>query len=205
MNTRLRWALVVGAVIFAWFVWPTRYDRYTYQGMTVLRDRWRGCEKILTPAGPRSIGGDARCFLPGEDKTPSVIHVLADAELTAPDHVTQIVDDVMQGAGFINDTSSRQRQVMDGLDVTVTLDRPLPVLRVINHSSCMVEWFSLRILSRGEELKPVRVDIGHLEPGQERQTDLPVRIFPTDPQITLENVTFHDGDWDLQNSFCATP
>ncbi|GAA0523871.1 hypothetical protein [Deinococcus depolymerans] len=35
------------------------------QDMTVLRDRVRGCEKVLTPVGPRSVGGGRAVLPPG--------------------------------------------------------------------------------------------------------------------------------------------
>lgn len=205
MKTQLRWILLVtGLCAFGLFVWPTRYDRYTYQGMTVLRDRVRGCEKILTPVRPVSVGGDERCFLPGEGKTASVLFVPPDAEVSEPEEVTRIVDDTMREVGLPDYTSERQLRVMEGLEVTVTLARPLPVLRVVNRSRCTVEQVTLRTRWRGRDLGEAEYWTGSLNPGEERRATVSMRVFSTDPQITLTNVMFHDdGDW--QDSACAAP
>lgn len=204
MTRRVRWGLVVvGLCAFALFVWPTRYDRYTYEGMTVLRDRLRGCEKILTPAGPRSVGGDARCFLPGEEKSASVILVMPDREVTEPDEASEVGDVASQELGLLNFTAAGQLRVMEGLEVTVTLTRPRPVLRVVNRSACTVEAVTLRIRRFGRRQVERKVDTGVLTPGQEVQTPVSLGTFPMDPQITLPNVMFHDNG-DVSSSACAS-
>ncbi|WDA60537.1 hypothetical protein M8445_17520 (plasmid) [Deinococcus aquaticus] len=170
--------------------------------MTVLRDRWGGCEKILTPVGPRSIGGDERCFLAGERKSAAVIPVYADMEVSAPDDINRIVDDTLREAGVLDLTSERQLRVMERLETTVTLSRPLPVLRVVNRSPCTVEEVTLRIRWRGEDLGESKYRTGSLDPGEEMQDSVPLRIFPTQPHISMSSVLFHDdGNW--MDSACA--
>lgn len=206
VNKPIRWALLgSGLCAFALFVWPTRYDRYTYEGMTVLRHRWTGCEKVLTPAGERSIGRDERCFLPHElngSKSAAVIPVYAHESLRAPDEASQMVGDVMRDEDLLDFTSERQLNVIEQLETSVTLSRPAPVLRIINNSRCTVDHLTLNIRSRGTELGEYKFDTGMLEPGQEVQDYLSLRHFATLPRISITSVIFHDdGDW--LSSACA--
>ncbi|GAA5449237.1 hypothetical protein Ddep01_03019 [Deinococcus depolymerans] len=126
-----------------------------------------------------------------------------DAEVSTPDEATRIVDDVMREAGLLDHTSDRQLRGMKGLEVTVTLARPLPVLRVVNRSRCTVEQVTLRTRWLGRDLGESKYWTGRLDPGEAIEGTVSMRIFPTDPLITLASVMFHDGDW--PDSACAAP